>query len=112
MANRRRGEIAATVAGRSYTLCLTMGSLAELEDAFGVDDLSELGRRFGSGRLSSRDLIRILGAGLRGAGEAIGDDAVRDWPGSALPEIAAAVTELLAATFGDSPGDPPVPQGA
>ncbi len=112
MANRRRGEVEATIAGRSYTLCLTLGSLAELEDAFGVDDLSALGRRFGSGRLSSRDLARILGAGLRGAGEAIGDDAVRDWPGAALPEIAAAVSDLLSATFGDAPGDPPGPQGA
>ncbi len=56
-----------------YTLCLTLGALAELEDAFGVQDLNALAERFGSGRLSSRDLLTILGLGLRGGGHAISD---------------------------------------
>jgi hypothetical protein len=30
-ANPRRGEIAAIIAGRDCTLCLTLGALAELE---------------------------------------------------------------------------------
>ena len=33
-ANRRRGEIAATLDGRERRLCLTLGALAELEMAF------------------------------------------------------------------------------
>ena len=32
--NRRRGEVAARIDGKDYTLCLTLGALAELEDAF------------------------------------------------------------------------------
>ena len=111
MANRRRGEIAATIAGRSYTLCLTLGALAELECAFAVEDLSALGRRFGSGRLSAEDLVKLLGTGLRGGGQPIGDDEIRTWPGACLPEISAAVAGLLAATFGNSPANPPGPQG-
>jgi hypothetical protein len=35
MPNRCRGEAAVTFGGERYTLCLTLGALAELEDAFG-----------------------------------------------------------------------------
>lgn len=114
MANRRRGEVSATLDGRRYTLCLTLGSLAELEEAFGVDDLGALAARFGSGRLSVADLVRIVGAGLRGGGHPIGDDEVRALPVSgSLHEIAAAVAALLEATFGGpAPPDPPGPQPA
>ena len=112
MANRRRGEVAANIAGRRFTLCLTLGSLAELEDAFGVDDLSALAQRFGSGRLGAQDLVRLLGAGLRGAGHAISDDEVRAMPvADSLGDIAAAVADLLEATFGDA-ARPPEPQPA
>lgn len=113
MANRRRGEVSATIAGRRYTLCLTLGSLAELEDAFGVEDLGALARRFGSGRLSARDLAHIFAAGLRGAGEPVSDDDVRAMPVcDSLADLAAAVADLLHATFGDAPSDPPGPQPA
>jgi hypothetical protein len=109
MANRRRGEIAATIAGQRHTLCLTLGALAELEDAFAVEDLTALGRRFGSGRLSAEDLVRLLGAGLRGGGNAVSDDEIPAWPAACLPEMAGAAAELLAATFGEAP-NPPEPQ--
>lgn len=118
MANRRRGEVSATVAGRRFTLCLTLGALAELEDAFGVDDLGALAARFGSGRLSSRDLVRLFGAGLRGGGQAVSDREVADMAiAESLGDIAVAVAELLEATFGgtgagDAPRPPPGPQPA
>jgi hypothetical protein len=112
MANRRRGEIAATIAGRAYTLCLTLGALAELEHAFAVDDLGALGARFGEGRLSADDLVRIVGAGLRGGGHDVPDGVIRTWPGACLPEMAAAAAALLAATFGDDPQNPPEPHSA
>lgn len=111
MANRRRGEVAATIAGTRYTLCLTLGSLAELETAFGVEDLGALAARFGSGRLAASDLVRILGAGLRGAGHPVGDDEVGAIPvAQNLADIARAVADLLEATFGADPPDPPEPQ--
>ena len=52
MPNRRRGEVALQLGETRYTLCLTLGALAELEDAFGVQDLMALAERFGTGRLS------------------------------------------------------------
>ncbi len=119
MANRRRGEIAAALDGRERTLCLTLGALAELEASFGAEDLVSLAARFESGRLSARDIIRIIGCGLRGAGEAISDDevaALRTEGGAAgFARIAA---ELIRATFaGDGGGEereggnPPAPPG-
>ena len=66
-------------------------------------DLVALAERFGSGRLSARDLVRIIGAGLRGAGETISDSDVAamtvDGGASGYVRIAA---ELIAATFEDT----------
>ena len=60
-----------------------------------------LAERFGSGRLKARDLIRIIGAGLRGAGDQVSDDdvALMDVDGGA-PGYARIAAELIAATFG------------
>jgi len=99
MANRHRGEIAAELGGRSFVLCLTLGALAELETAFGAEDLNALAARFEAGRLSARDAIRILGAGLRGGGNAVSDEEVAALP-DALPAHLDTVARLLAATFG------------
>uniref|UniRef100_Q07QC2 Gene transfer agent (GTA) like protein n=1 Tax=Rhodopseudomonas palustris (strain BisA53) TaxID=316055 RepID=Q07QC2_RHOP5 len=102
MANRYRGEIDAELGGRRRTLVLTLGALAELEAAFGAADLVALAERFGSGRLSARDLVRIIGCGLRGAGEAVSDDevAAMGTEGAAAGYVRIAA-ELIAATFDD-----------
>jgi hypothetical protein len=104
MTNQYRGEIAAEIGGKRRTLVLTLGALAELESAFAVGDLVALAERFGSGRLSARDLIRIIGAGLRGAGEAVSDDEVAamtiDGGAAGYVRIAA---ELITASFEEAP---------
>ena len=101
MPNPHRGEIEACLDGKPITLCLTLGALAELETAFGHEDMLSLAERFQTGRLSARDAERIIGAGLRGAGHEILDDAV----GRMQAEGGAAgfvdiVARLLGATFG------------
>ncbi|MGQ4272465.1 gene transfer agent family protein [Terrihabitans sp. B22-R8] len=102
MPNPHRGEISAELGGRSYALCLTLGALAELEAAFGAEDLLALAARFESGRISSRDAIRILGAGLRGGGNVISDDEVATLPApGGLPGHLDIVARLLVATFGE-----------
>jgi hypothetical protein len=80
---------------------LTLGALAELEAAFGADDLVALTERFGSGRLTARDLVRIIAAGLRGAGAQVSDDEVAAMPveGGAQGYVRIAA-ELIEATFG------------
>lgn len=114
MANRRRGEVALDLGGRRYTLCLTLGALAELEDAFGVQDLNALAERFGSGRLSSRDLLTILVAALRG-GHDMSEAEVASLPlHEGIAPIATAIADLLLVTFGGEapPANPPLPQEA
>jgi hypothetical protein len=101
MPNLHRGEIEAEIGGVKRRLVLTLGALAELEAAFGADDLAALAERFGSGRLKALDLTRIIGAGLRGAGQTISDDEVARLPaeGGAAGYVRIA-SALLAATFG------------
>lgn len=104
MPNIYRGEISADLGGRRRTLVLTLGALAELESAFGASDLVALAERFGTGRLSARDLVRIIAAGLRGAGETVSDDDVAamtiDGGATGYVRIAA---DLIAATFDGAP---------
>lgn len=103
MANKYRGEIDATFDGRKYTLCLTLGALAELEEAFGADDLLALTERFQGGRFKARDLTRIIGAGLRGGGHNLTDEDVSDLrPEGGLTGLARLVTLLLSITFGST----------
>jgi hypothetical protein len=107
MPNPHRGEIEACLDGRPYTLCLTLGALAELEHAFGHDDMLALAERFQSGRLSARDAARIIAAGLRGAGHDIADDAVaRMQADGAAAGFVDIVARLLSATFGVRPSAP------
>ena len=112
MPNRRRGEVALQLGDTRYTLCLTLGALAELEDAFGVQDLMALGQRFGSGRLSSRDLLTLLAVALRGGGHAMSDAEVARLPlHDGIEPVAAALADLLVMTFGggEGPTNPPHP---
>jgi hypothetical protein len=113
MPNLHRGEIEADIGGARRRLVLTLGALAELEAAFGADDLVALAERFGGGRLKARDLVRIIAAGLRGAGAAVSDEEVAAMTVAGGAEgyvrIAGA---LIAATFGAgeaAPG-PQLPQ--
>lgn len=110
--NRRRGEVGIELDGKPYRLRLTLNALAELESAFAAENLTELVERFGSGRLSARDMVRVLGAGLRGGGAEISD---AELGAMATPDgaagFAAAVGELLTVTFGGAAGagEPPRP---
>jgi hypothetical protein len=86
--------------GERRILCLTLGALAELETAFAVDDLTGLAARFSSGRLKAADMIRILGAGLRGGGNLLSDDEVASMSvEGGLSTYAGIVGDLLTATF-------------
>jgi len=101
MPNLHRGEIEAVLDGVPHRLCLTLGALAELESAFGAEDMLALANRFSGGRIAARDAIRIIGAGLRSSGRPIDDAAVGDMrvEGGAAGFVDI-VARLLAATFG------------
>ena len=58
MANRHRGEIEAEIGGARRRLVLTLGALAELEDAFGAEDL--VAKEEISKPLSDQDITKAL----------------------------------------------------
>lgn len=104
-ANARRGEIGARLDGKDYKLCLTLGALAELETALAASDLIALGERFSSGRLSARDMIAVIGAGLRGGGHVISDvDVGALQAEGGVAGFAQIAASLLLATFGGPEG--------
>ncbi|MTI17057.1 gene transfer agent family protein [Rhodobacteraceae bacterium RKSG542] len=101
MANRYRGEIEAELDGKSYTLVLNLGALAELEDAFACKNLSELAGVFSAGSLSAKDMQIILAAGLRGAGHEVSNNEVaRMHCKDGVLGLSRIVARLLSETFG------------
>ena len=103
MAITQRGEIEAVIGGETRMLCLTLGALAELEARLQAGDLVGLAERFATGRVSARDLTAILGAGLRGGGNAVtDDDLARLSIEGGLKGAAEIAARLLKATFGET----------
>ncbi len=68
MANPHAGEVALRIDGELRCMKLTLGALAELEAELGEDTLFALVGRFEAGRFSSRDVLALIVAGLRGGG--------------------------------------------
>ncbi len=67
--NAARGEVLLGIDGRARRLCVTLGALAELEAAFDVAALNELGERLA--QLTASDLIVVIAALTAGGGEAM-----------------------------------------
>lgn len=100
MANAARGEVEIVLDGERHAMRLTLGALAELEGRVPSGGLAGLAERFESGGFSSLDLIRLLGAGLRGAGAAISDEDVgRMQVAGGVVAAARAGARLLQLTF-------------
>jgi hypothetical protein len=106
MANPWAGEVAIWLDGQRHVGKLTLGALAELEAVLETGSLIELVERFEAGRFSTRDVLALIVAGLRGGG----------WQGSAADlrcvtigggpaEAARAAAEMLARAFA-VPGEP------
>jgi hypothetical protein len=68
MANPHAGEVALVLNGERRVLKLTLGALAELEEALGAGSLVALAERFEGHGFSARDVMALIVAGLRGGG--------------------------------------------
>ncbi len=100
MANRWRGDVMLTIDGQRHTARLTLGALAELEETLDEPSLVALVERFESNGFSSRDVLALLGAGLRGGGSALSAEALAQARIDGGPMAAArAAAELLARAF-------------
>ncbi len=62
------GEVVLVVDGERHLCRLTLGALAELESGLDTGSLVELVERFERGAFSSRDVMALIVAGLRGGG--------------------------------------------
>jgi len=94
------GEVALVLDGRRYVAKLTLGALAELEAALETGTLVDLVERFEGGRFSTRDVLALIVAGLRGGGwQGTAADLRTVEIGGGPVEAARAAAELLARAF-------------
>lgn len=101
MVNPWAGEVEVVIDGEARVAKLTLGALAELEAAMGADTLVALVQRFEGGAVSSRDVLALVVAGLRGGGwrGTAGDLLSAEIAGGAVG-AARVAAELLARAFG------------
>ncbi len=100
MANPLAGEVAIRLDGAPHVMKLTLGALAELETALDAPSLIDLVERFEAGRFSTRDVLALVVAGLRGGGWTGGAaDLLKVEIGGGPVAAARAAAELLARAF-------------
>lgn len=100
MANPWTGEVALVIDGQPRVMKLTLGALAELEAALDEGSLVALVQRFEGGAFSTRDVLALLAAGLKGGGNAISAAELAGAEIEGGPMAAArAAAELLARAF-------------
>ena len=81
MGNPWRGDVALVIDGQPHVMRLTLGALAELEAGLETGSLIDLVQRFEAGGFSTRDVLALIVAGLRGGG----------WQGRASDLLAAEI---------------------
>lgn len=68
MANPLAGEVRLKLDGQVHELRLTLGALAELEAELDGETALDLIERFEQSQFSTRDVLALIVAGLRGGG--------------------------------------------
>ncbi|MGR3454691.1 gene transfer agent family protein [Pseudooceanicola sp.] len=100
MGNPYAGEVTLVLDGERVAMRLTLGALAELEATLGEDTLVALVERFEGGAFSSRDVMALIVAGLRGGGwRGRAEDLLGAEIGGGPMAAARAAAELLARAF-------------
>jgi hypothetical protein len=100
MGNPWRGDVALVIDGERHVMRLTLGALAELEAGLETGSLVALVKRFEAGEFSTRDVLALIVAGLRGGGwqGRAGDLLQAEIEGGPMG-AARAAAELLARAF-------------
>jgi hypothetical protein len=88
MANPQRGEVVLETGGTRYTLCLTLGALAEIEALTGAGDMAGIGPRLAS--LSAGGMLDLLSILLRAGGNVVDARTLAITPAEAARAIAKA----------------------
>lgn len=100
MANPYAGEVAIWLDGQRHVAKLTLGALAELEVALETGSLMDLVERFETRRFTTRDVLALIVAGLRGGGwQGVAADLRTVEIAGGPVEAARSAAELLARAF-------------
>ena len=100
MANPYAGEVAIWLDGQRHVAKLTLGALAELEAALEAGSLMDLVERFETRRFTTRDVLALIVAGLRGGGwQGTAADLRTSEIGGGPVEAVRLAAELLARAF-------------
>jgi hypothetical protein len=100
MANPWAGEVEIVLDGKRHVAKLTLGALAELEATLETGSFLDLVERFEAQRFSTRDVLALIVAGLRGGGwQGQAADLLQVEIGGGPVEAARAAAELLARAF-------------
>lgn len=100
MVNPYAGEVAISLNGQRHVAKLTLGALAELETALEAGSLMDLVERFEARRFTTRDVVALIVAGLRGGGwQGSAADLLQADLGGGPVGAARAAAELLARAF-------------
>jgi hypothetical protein len=106
MANPWAGEVAIWLDGKRHVAKLTLGALAELEETLSAGSLIDLVERFEAQRFSTRDVLALVVAGLRGGGwQGTASDLMQVEIGGGPVGAAKVAAELLTRAF-SLPEDP------
>lgn len=100
MANPHAGEVALVIDGERQVMRLTLGALAELEAGLAAGSLVDLVERFETAGFSTRDVLALIVAGLRGGGwTGRAEDLMRAEIEGGPVAASRAAAELLARAF-------------
>jgi len=100
MGNPFAGEVSVSLDGVPHLAKLTLGALAELEAALESGSLVDLISRFEAQQVSTRDVLALVVAGLRGGGwQGTAGDLLRVEIGGGPMGAAQIAAQLLARAF-------------
>ena len=100
MANPWAGEVVVVLDGTPHVAKLTLGALAELETVLESGGLIDLVERFEGRKFTTRDVLALIVAGLRGGGwQGTAADLRTVTIGGGPVQAARAAAELLARAF-------------
>ena len=71
MANKHRGEVDIEIADKTYAVAMTLGAMAEIASALGIETMEEMQARVPEMRMP--DLVPVLRAVLKGNGHDVPD---------------------------------------
>jgi len=102
MANKHRGEVDITIAGRTYTLAMTLDAMGRIAEQLGVETIDEIERRII--QLKIADAAPLLRALLDAAGHDVPD---KDLKRVGHRTYIACMQALWNAKPGDADGEAP-----